>query len=105
MTHMVKVQKEVDGVFTTQNHFFENVDVAKAWVFSNQIQGDIRIFDENGDTAYHNVFDTVTEEPVAETVVEEVVEETTETVETTTDAEAPAVETVAPVKKTRRKTV
>jgi hypothetical protein len=98
---MVKVQKDVDGVLTTQNHFFENVDVAKAWVFSNQIQGDVRIFDENGDTAYHNVFDTVAEEPV----VEEVVEETTETVETTTDAEAPAVETVAPVKKTRRKTV
>lgn len=98
---MVKVQRDVDGVFTTQNHFFENLDVAKTWVFSNQIQGDVRIFDENGDTAYHNFFDTVVE---AEPVVEEVVEETTETVETTTDAEAPVDETIAPVKKTRRKT-
>lgn len=102
---MVKVQRDVDGVFTTQNHFFENLDVAKTWVFSNQIQGDVRIFDENGDTAYHNFFDTVVEaEPVVETVEEEVVEETTETVETATDAEAPVEETVAPVKKTRRKT-
>jgi hypothetical protein len=99
---MVKVQREEGGVFTTQNHFFENLEVAENWVFSNQIQGDVRIFDENGDTVYHNFFDTV---PAVEPVVEEVVEETTETVETTTDAEAPVEETVAPVKKTRRKTV
>ena len=48
MAHMVKVQRVVNGILETKNHFIDSLEEAIAFI-ENHPDAHCRIFDENGE--------------------------------------------------------
>ena len=48
MAHMVKVQRVINGIFESKNHFIESLEEAIAFIEKHP-DAHCRIFDENGE--------------------------------------------------------